>query len=148
VGAALDGVERKLLKKYNEDMEKIGADWEANREELTKALEEATAAEAAEEPDPLATLKAKAERAKLDCGLLTGDQLTFTETRKAMPPDALTAFKAAMAVRARAFAPEAPALALAPAERVLKQPRWPPLLTTPSRTRCSRPTPRARRSRR
>ena len=63
-------------------------------------MEDAAALEAqyAEDPttgDKLATLKAKATRACFDAGGLSAERMVYTETRKALPPDALAAFKAA-----------------------------------------------------
>ena len=63
-------------------------------------------------------LMLQASRACFDAGGLSAERMVYTETRKALPPDALTAFKAAIAILSPAAKGDEEALALASAAQV------------------------------
>jgi len=80
--------------------------FETTRADLAADLEAATAAEAEEDGDKLATLKAKARRSTADLGSLAGDKLAYLEMRRTMKASIFAVFKAAEAILSTEMRPK------------------------------------------
>jgi len=81
-GVTVQRVENAIGEANYNAYKEMEAAYTEGKTELEKELEDAAAVEKEEGGDKLASSKAKCRRAAADCGSLTGDKLTFIETRR------------------------------------------------------------------